>query len=141
MKKLCSLLLSLLLLCSLLAALPVSAAGSLSASASASSVTVGNQVTVTLRYDGGGAPIAALDVDFSYNTQVFQYISCKGEGVGANGSAGLVSLSYYPTGARAPTSLTITLTAINLAAYLLLLPAQKEQHLDMYRLYKAKQNS
>jgi hypothetical protein len=34
--------------------------------------------------------------------------------------------------------LAVILTAINLIPFLLLLPAQKQEHMDMFRLYKAK---
>ncbi len=108
MKKACSLLLTICLLIGLLGTLPVAAAGSLAASASATSVTIGNSVTITLKYSGGGAPIASIDAQVSYNADAFKYTSCAG--ASANGGAGVVKVSYYPTDATAPKTVTITLT-------------------------------
>ncbi len=114
MKKCCSFLLAVLLLAGLLGALPTAAAGTLTASATASSVSIGNQVTVTLKYNGGNAPIGSIDAQFHYNATAFQYVSCSG--ATANGGAGVVSISYYPTAANAPTAVTITLIFKALAA-------------------------
>lgn len=91
-----------------------SAAGSMTASASASSVTVGQPVTVTLNYSGGGAPIGSLDVRVSYDAKVLQYVSCSG--ATANGGSGVVLLSWYCIDVNAPASVRFTLTFKALAA-------------------------
>lgn len=90
------------------------AAGSMTASASASSVTVGQPVTVTLNYSGGGAPIGSLDVRVSYDAKVLQYVSCSGATV--NGGSGVVLLSWFCTDVTAPASVRFTLTFKALAA-------------------------
>ena len=114
MKKIYALLLTAVLLLSLIGTLPVSAAsGSLSASASASSVTIGNTVTVTLKYSSD-APIASIDAQFTYNASAFKYVSCTG--ATGHGGAGAVNLSYYSTSASAPKSATIKLTLNAIAA-------------------------
>lgn len=114
MKKIYALLLTAVLLLSLIGTLPVSAAsGSLSASASASSVTIGNTVTVTLKYNSD-APIASIDAQFTYNASAFKYVSCTG--ATGHGGAGAVNLSYYSTSASAPKSATIKLTLNAIAA-------------------------
>lgn len=108
MKKLCSLILTVILLMALLGTLPAAAAGSLSASVSTKSVTIGGTVTATLQYDSGGDGIASLDAEFTYNADAFEFVSCAGATAG--GGAGVVSLSYYPTTVEAATAVTITLT-------------------------------
>lgn len=114
MKRIGSLFLAVLLLLTSLSGLTAHAAtGSLTASASASSVTVGSTVTVTLKYNGGGAKIASIDAQLSYNTKTFEFVSCNG--LTANGGAGIVRMSYFATG-TAPTSVTATLTFKAIAA-------------------------
>lgn len=109
MKKLCSLLLAVLLLCGLLGAVPVAAAsGSLSAKISAETVTVGNKVTLTLTYNGGGASIASIDARISYNADAFQYLSASGASV--SGGSGVIKLSYYANDTTPPGKVTISLT-------------------------------
>lgn len=112
-KKLCLFLAVLLLLTSLGGLTAHAASGSLTASASAANVTVGSTVTITLKYDGGGAKIASLDAQISYNTKAFEFVSCNG--VTANGGAGIVRMSYFATD-TAPTSVTATLTFKAIAA-------------------------
>ena len=97
MKKIlsCVLALALLAVC-WVGALPAAAAGTLSVSAGAGSVKVGETVTVTLNYSGGDAGIASIDASVTYDTAVFQYVSCAGNNVTANGgAAGQVRLSYF----------------------------------------------
>ncbi len=113
-KSVCLLLAVLMLLVSFSGLTAHAATGSLTASASATNVTVGSTVTVTLKYDGGGAKIAAIEPQISYNTKAFQYVSCTG--AAANGGAGVVRMSYYATTATPPTSVTITLTFKAIAA-------------------------
>ncbi len=114
MKKRFCLFLTLLMLFSTLSGLTAHAAtGSLTASTSATSVTIGNSVTVTLKYDGGGATIGSLDAQFRYNAKSFEYLSCAG--ATANGNAGVVNISYFATG-NAPSALTITLNFKAIAA-------------------------
>ncbi len=96
MKKCASFFLCLCLLFGLAGVWPVSAAGSLSASASSSQVTIGNSVTITLSFNGGGQGIGSLDATLSYNAAAFQYESC--EGVTGNGGAGVVTMSYFASG-------------------------------------------
>lgn len=109
MKKLCSLCLAVLLLCGLLGAVPVAAAsGSLSAKIGAETVTVGNTVTLTLTYNGGGAPIASIDARVSYNAGAFQYQSASG--ASASGGSGVIKLSYYANSTTPASKVTISLT-------------------------------
>ena len=115
MKKLLSLVLTAaILLVSLSGLTAYAAIGSLTVSASASTVTVGDSVTVTLAYSGGGAKIASIEPQISYNAKAFQYVSCAG--ATGNGGAGVVRMSYYATTATPPTSVSITLTFKAIAA-------------------------
>lgn len=114
-QKLTAVLLSVLLVVLLLCPMTAQAAeGSLTASANASSVTVGQSVTVTLKYNGGGAGIGAIDAEFRYNASAFEYVSCT-EAVG-HGGAGVVRLSWACETAQAPTAVTVTLTLKAVAA-------------------------
>ncbi len=110
MKKILCLALALLMLFSLGGGLTASAAsGSLSASASSSTVTVGNIVTVTLQYNGGGGTIGALTAGLSYNARAFEYVSASGD-IAVSGNAGVLQLSYYAPGAQAPSAVSVKLT-------------------------------
>ena len=60
MKRLVSLFSVCLLMMSLLCCLPVRAAAGLTVTASATTVTVGQNVTVTLKYNGDGNPIGGV---------------------------------------------------------------------------------
>lgn len=113
-KSVCLLLAVLMLLISFSGLTAYAATGSLTATASAANVTVGNTVTVTLKYDGGGAKIASIEPQISYNAKTFQYVSCTG--ASASGGAGVVRMSYYATTATPPTSVSITLTFKAIAA-------------------------
>lgn len=111
MKKLCSLLVSLLLLMGMLGALPVAAAGNVTVSASKNTVTIGDTVTVTATYthpDG----IGSADLYFHYNAKAFEYVSSNPAASGA----GKLKMSYYATEAVAPTSVTVTITLKAIAA-------------------------
>jgi len=108
MKKLFCLLSALLLVIGLLGSVAVAAAGTATISASKSSVTVGQQVTVTAKYNGGGKGIGSLDAYLHYNAKVFEYVSCNG--ATANGGAGSVKMSYFADGATAPQTVTVTVT-------------------------------
>ena len=107
MKKLFSALAVLALLVGLLGALPVSAAGSVGVWVGETTVIIGDTVTVTLAYDGGGEGIGSLDAKFTYNAKVFEYLSCTG--ATANGGAGVVKISYYSTDIQPATTLSVTL--------------------------------
>lgn len=114
MKKIVCLSLCMLMLLTSLSGLTAAAAtGSLSASSSGSSITIGNTVTVTLKYDGGGAKIGSIDAHLSYNAKTFEFVSC--DGITANGGAGVVRMSYFATG-TAPTAVTATLKFKAIAA-------------------------
>ncbi len=108
MKKRICLLTALILILSLLGSMAVSAAGTVTVQASQSNVTVGQQVTVTAKYDGGGKGIGSLDAYFHYNAKAFEYVSCSG--AAANGGAGSLKMSYYATEATAPQTVTIAIT-------------------------------
>ena len=115
MKKKCCLLFAILLLLVSFSGLSVhAAAGSLSATASTNSVTIGSTVKVTLKYDAGGAKIASIDAQLSYNAKAFEFVSC--DGLSANGGAGIVRMSYYAPGAEGPSSVSATLTFKAIAA-------------------------
>lgn len=107
MKKILSALAVLALLVGLLGALPVSAAGSVSVWVGETTVIIGDTVTVTLAYDGGGEGIGSLDAKFTYNAKVFEYLSCTG--ATANGGAGVVKISYYSTDIQPAATLSVTL--------------------------------
>ena len=108
MKKLFCLVSALILIIGLMGIATVFAAGSATITASKSSVTVGQQVTVTAKYNGGGKGIGSLDARFEYNAKAFEYVSCSG--ATANGGAGSVILSFFADGKTAPTAVTITIT-------------------------------
>ncbi len=110
MKRIISLCIVCLLTMGLFATLPVSAAAGLSVTASSADVTVGQNVTVTLKYDGGGQPIGGVDGSLTYDTNVFSYVSFSGNDVQVNGGAGKMRFIYTPSTAQAPTALTITFT-------------------------------
>ena len=107
MKKVLSLLITLILLIGMMGALPVSAAGSVNVWVGSTTVTIGNTVTVTIAYNGGGEGIGSLDAKFTYNAEVFEYLSCTG--ATANGGSGVVRLSYYSLEEVAADTLSITL--------------------------------
>lgn len=107
MKKILSVLAVLTLLVSLLGALPVSAAGSASVWVGETTVIIGDTVTVTLAYDGGGEGIGSLDAKFTYDANVFEYLSCTG--ATANGGAGMVKISYYSPDIQPASTLSIAL--------------------------------
>lgn len=108
MKKLFCTLCVCALLIGLLGSLPVLAAGSMTASSSASSVAVGSTVTVTVKYNGGGATIGGLQSTVTYNAAAFEYVSCQG--IEVSGGAGTLKLVWYATGATAPTSVEYKVT-------------------------------
>lgn len=110
MKRLTAVFTACLLMAALLCQLSVSAAGNLSMTASATTVTVDKSVTVTLKYDGGGKPIAGIIGNLTYDTNVFSYESFTGTDVQVNGGAGKMRFIFSPTAAQAPTAVTITLT-------------------------------
>ena len=106
MRKLLCTLCMIALLIGMLGTISVSAAGSMTASADKSSVTVNNTVTITVKYDGGGAPIGGLRSRITYNADAFEYVSCSG--IEASGGSGTLQLVWYATGATAPTSVNYT---------------------------------
>lgn len=108
MKKLFCLLSTLLLVIGLLGSVAVAAAGTASISVNKSTVTVGQQITVTAKYDGGGKGIGSLDAYLHYNAKVFEYVSCSG--ATANGGAGSVKISYFADGTTAAKTATISVT-------------------------------
>ena len=107
MKKLLSSLVIIALLVGLLGAIPVSAAGTVNVWVGSTNVIINDSVTVTIIYNGGGEGIGSLDAKFSYNTEIFEYLSCTG--ATANGGAGVVTISYYSMEATPSDELTITL--------------------------------
>ena len=111
MKKLSSLLLSLLLVLSMLGAIPVAAEGSVSVSADKSTVTIGETVTVSATYTHSGG-IGSMDLFFHYNTKSFEYVSSSPMATGS----GKLKMSYYATDVIAPTSVTVTITLKAIAA-------------------------
>ena len=107
MKKVLSAILICALLVGLTGALPVSAAGTVNVWVGSTTVIIGDTVTVTLAYDGGGVGIGSLDAKFTYNAAVFEYLSCSG--ATANGGAGVVTISYYSPDIGAANTVSITL--------------------------------
>lgn len=110
MKRLVSFCLVCLLTLGLLGSLSVSADAHLAVTASATTVTVGQNVVVTLKYDGDGQPIGGVIGSLTFDTNAFSYVSFTGSGVEVNGGAGKMRYVYYASGAEAPTSLTVTFT-------------------------------
>lgn len=107
MKKILSMILTLTLLVGLMGALPVYADGSVNVWVGSTTVIIGDTLTVTLAYNGGGVGIGSLDAKFTYNASVFEYLSCTG--ATANGGAGVVTISYYSSDVVAADTLSITL--------------------------------
>ena len=107
MKKILTMLLALTLLVGLMGTLSVSAAGSVNVWVGSTTVNIGDTLTVTLAYNGGGVGIGSLDAKFTYNASVFEYLSCSG--ATANGGAGVVTISYYSSDIVAADTLSITL--------------------------------
>ena len=105
-KSICLLLTVLVLLVSFGGLTAHAATGTLTASASATNVTIGNTVTITLKYSGGNAKIGSIDAQLSYNAEAFEFVSAGG--VTANGGAGVVRMSYFAT-STATTTVTATL--------------------------------
>ena len=92
-KKSYIILAALLLLLQLSISLPVYAAdGSLTIAVSSSNISVGNTVTVTLRASGPGGAAAVSDMEFTYSTNVFSFVSCNAEGY-TGGEGGTVKAS------------------------------------------------
>lgn len=108
MKRFLCLLAALLLTVGLMSSATVLAAGTANITANKSSVTVGQQVTVTAKYNGGGKGIGSLDARFEYNAKAFEYVSCSG--ATAHGGAGSLKISYYADGATAAQTATISIT-------------------------------
>ncbi|MBQ7088194.1 MAG: cadherin-like beta sandwich domain-containing protein [Clostridia bacterium] len=110
MKRLVSIFFVSLLTVGLLCGLPVSAAeGKLTVSA-ASSVTVGESITVTLKYDGDSKPIGGIIGNLTYDTAIFSYTSFTGTDVQVNGGAGKMRFIFSPAAAEAPSAVTVTFT-------------------------------
>lgn len=106
MKKLCCILLALMLVASV-AILPVSAAGSATISAGGSNITVGKTVTITAKFSNSGG-IGSMDAMLYYNPKTFEYVSCSG--ATGHGGGGNVKLSYVCYEVNAPKNLTVTVT-------------------------------
>lgn len=114
-KRICLLLAVLTLLMSLSGLTVHAATGSLTASPSATSVTVGSTVTITLKYTADGAKIGSIDANVSYDSKVFQFLSCTG--AEPSGNSGIIYLSFLPElNEKAPTTVNITLQFKALAA-------------------------
>ena len=110
MKRLVSILMICLLMLGLLPTVAVSAADDLSVSASSTTVTVGQNVILTLKYDGNNQTIGGIKGNITYDTNVFSYVSFSGTDVQVNGGAGKIIFIVTPSGVTGPTSATITLT-------------------------------
>ena len=92
-------------------ALAVEKEGALTVTASAQTVSVGQKVAVTLKYDGGGYAIGGVLGALTYDAKTFSYVSHSGaEGWDVNGDAGVLRYCYYAVDAKAPTSVALTLT-------------------------------
>lgn len=86
------------------------AAELLTMTASAQTVQVGQEVTVTLTYDGGEHAIGALMGRLTYDAAAFGYLSVSGDNVEIHQSEGEVRYVYYAKQAQAPETLTIAFT-------------------------------
>lgn len=107
MKKWLSLCLTALLLFGLcFSALPVSAAGtSVQVTASAAAATVGETVTVTVKYTADSA-IGSLDGTLSYDAALMEYVSLSG--ADGSGNAGVTRISYFDRTGNPSKTLTFT---------------------------------
>lgn len=113
MKRIFGFFLTVILVIGLFGSLPVYANGSLNASASATTVTIGNEVTITLKYNSP-SDIGAIDVHIAYNDAAFEYVSyqdaANSGGLGAAvGGGGVVTVSWYANGATAPASTSFSI--------------------------------
>ena len=97
-------------------ALPNEENSQLSVAASAKSVTVGQEVTLTLTYRGGEKTIGGLMGTLNYDAALFSYVSAAGDGVEVSGGEGVAKFLYYAADAQAPKSVTFTVTLRALAA-------------------------
>lgn len=113
MKRIFGFFFTIVLVIGLFGSLPAYANGSLNASASATTVTIGNEVTITLKYSSP-SDIGAIDAHISYNDAAFEYVSyqdaANSGGVGAAvGGGGVVTVSWYANGATAPASTSFSI--------------------------------
>ena len=109
MKKCLSVCMTILLLalfcCS---ALPAAAAGaSVQVTASPASVTIGQTVTVTIKYTAGSV-IGSLDGTLSYDASLMDYVSMSG--ADGSGNAGVTRISYFERSGNPSKTLTMTVT-------------------------------
>ena len=112
-KTILSLLLCVVVLLSLCPnSLVYAANGTLSATTTSKSVTIGQTVTITLKYNGNKNKIAAIYSTISYNATAFSYQSSNGtEGTSASGNAGVVrALFEMPSSGVLPTVVNMDLT-------------------------------
>lgn len=72
--------------------------------------TVGQEVTITLRYDGGGQSIGGIVGTLGYDANTVAYVSCVGDDVEASADGDAVKYIYCPSTAAAPDSVTLTFT-------------------------------
>ncbi len=102
MKKWLGILCAMMILLGTIGSFTAFAAGSMTATANKSGVVVGDTVTITVQYNGGGTSVGSLDTQIRYNASAFDYVSCSG--ATASGNAGIVAISWFATDINAPTS-------------------------------------
>lgn len=83
-------LLGVLLACLLWVSPVYAADGTLSIAVSSANVAAGEEVSVTLSAAGSGGEKATADMEFTYNSSVFSFVSCNAEGYGG-GEGGKVT--------------------------------------------------
>ena len=115
MKKIISVLISLVLICGLTFSLtayaynkPVS-----TVSASSSSVVVGTNVTFTVKHSASDGKIGALDYVVYYDASLLEYVSSDGPAM-VNGAGGAVAASWYDV--KGASEVVVKLTFKTLAA-------------------------
>ena len=91
-------------------ALPAEPASGMSLTAAKASVTMGQTVTVTLRYEGGGKTIGALMGTLKYDTAAFAFDSHVGTDVEVNDVDGSIRYVYCASQAQAPEAVEMAFT-------------------------------
>lgn len=91
-------------------ALPAEPASGMTLTAAKASVTMGQTVTVTLRYEGGGKTIGALMGTLKYDTAAFAFDSHVGTDVEVNDVDGSIRYVYCASQAQAPEAVEMAFT-------------------------------
>lgn len=91
-------------------ALPSNATEGLEVAVSASNLTIGQEVTLTLTYDGGDKAIGGVMGTLCYDTARFAFVSFAGDGVEVSEAENGANFLYYAINAQAATAVTFSIT-------------------------------